>query len=1067
MRQRIPTISRRALVALAPTLLCVPGVSMADPGTLADVPLYLSDAVKPNVMLLVDDSGSMDWEVLKTEGARTAHPYANNSGTLDFTPDNSTEERELCHGYNALAYNPNVDYTPWFGEDSNGNEFDDQSLSDARENAYQPSTGQDISGHYYFLWNDADGDGEYDSGECPTGSSDRVNVSGLDAADQTNYANWYTYYRKREFVAKRAMTDLVAGADMRMGLGTLHDNNDVGTAVTDVGDEDDDPDKQNLLEQLARVNSTGGTPLRKTLAATGDYFDMNTGNGGVGFTAESPILGEDEGGACQQNFAILMSDGYWNGNAPRNIENEDGDNDTDFDGDSYADTHKDTLADVAMRYYERDLAPNLADKVPTRKNIDENPAQHLSTFTVAFGINGTLTENPPNRDDAFSWPKPEADKPTTIDDMRHAAWNGRGQFLSASNPQELVDSLRSALSSIEERVGSSSGVAFSSVSLQNDTAAYIATYNSAGWSGDLTAIPVDPSTAKLEATPAWQAAAKLDNKDWTTRNLYTANSNGSGIPLEWGDLSTAQRNDLRTNPDGTQGSDTLAQARLDYVKGNRTHEASGTAHDFRQRNSRLGDIVHSKPVQHNGVVFVGANDGMLHGFDADTGEEVMGYVPSALFSDSTLGGLHYLTNPSYTHRYYVDLPLTLAPEPVDGKEILVGGLRGGGRGLFALDVTNPDAFDENDVLWEFTAGEDDDLGYTFSQPVIAKVPTTNGSQWAVIVGNGYNNTGTGDARLFVLDLETGSVLKEISTGAGTQGDRNGLSSPAVIDSDRDGVVNRAYAGDLSGNLWAFDLSDPDTSKWGVAYSNKKPLFTGASNQAITAAPTVRLHPYIRTDSNNEPNALVLFGSGRMLTESDKGTTAKQSMYAIWDRGTPELSQSNLTQQTFISEDDSKRVLNTTQVPYTDSSKTGRYGWYIDLPKDKERVTTRAVVRGDIVYFTTQIPSGTPCSAGGSGWLMAVSVANGGATKRATFDYDGDETLGDEGDFVTIKGEDHSIGGSRFEDQGAPSKPTFIGDRVYTACSDSTANCAPGGGGTPPLVPGVVKPLSWEEITPSH
>jgi hypothetical protein len=220
-----------------------------------------------------------------------------------------------------------------------------------------------------------------------------------------------------------------------------------------------------------------------------------------------------------------------------------------------------------------------------------------------------------------------------------------------------------------------------------------------------------------------------------------------------------------------------------------------------------------------------ANDGMLHGFDDDTGAEVIAYVPNLLSSSNIGDGLHYLTESNYVHKFYVDLTPTLSDVYLSTggatawHTILVGGLRGGGRGFYALDVTNPGLFSEANadklVMWEFSSSDDIDLGYTYSRPVIAY---TNAGTWVAIFGNGYNDLGSGEASLFIVDIEkgvdgdwqSGDYIK-LSTGVGTAASRNGLASPALADIDGNGTVDRVYAGDLEGNLWAFDMENPNSS----------------------------------------------------------------------------------------------------------------------------------------------------------------------------------------------------------------------------------------------------------------
>lgn len=1051
----------------------------AKPGTLAQSPLFLGTAVDPNIFFLLDDSGSMNWENLLSTGARKAYPLdpEDKINNLNFTPSDDVEKRRLCAGYNVMAYNPSIKYTPWVRKNSAENIYQNMTLSEALSNPYQSSSKTDISNHYYYVWQD-NSNGEYEAGECPVADTDRVFVKDLPAAQQINYANWYSYYRKRQYVLKRAVSELISDSDVRMGLATLHNNNSVGTPVKDMSDSGT---RDALLENLFRIQTGGDTPLRRALRDVGRYFDNTDGSLshdlGIADTDESPILPASSGGECQQNFAVMVSDGFWNEDFS-GLGNEDGNNSSSWDGGAQADSYSDTLADVAMYYYERDLS-TLPNKVPTRTGVDENNTQHMVTFTVGFGVDGTLSGNPPNRTDPFPWPNPHpGDIPETTDDMRHAVWNARGMFLSARNPQELVDSLSEALKEVEERRGTAAAVTFNAHVLGTDTQVYVSQFDSRRWKGDVLAFSLDPYNGNVATTPKWRAADALDIQ--SLRVIFTYDGT-DGAPFQWSTLADWQKADLRTNPDGTTASDTTAQARLDYLRGGRDQEGMGL--NFRARDSRLGDIIHSAPLfvgqpelrwpdtapfpttntysafkagytssSRREVIYVGANDGVLHGFAADTGVEVLAYVPNALFSSSANKGLHYLTDPAYGHRYYVDLAPTVSDAYIrttpsgspSWRTVLVGGLGAGGRGLYALDVTDPNAYTESTtqaqqvVLWEFDQTDDADLGYTFSAPTIAMM---NNGKWAAIFGNGYNNSGTGQAALFIVFLEDGldgtwtlgTDYLKITTGVGTATDPNGLSSPAVADVDGNGTADRVYAGDLVGNMWAFDLSNTSSSNWAVAYNQAgtpKPLLTAASNQPITAKPILSFHPEEGTTSNNKPNLMVYFGTGQYLVNADKSTTNQQSFYGIWDHGVKALTQSNLITQALLTGfPDNVRALTDNAVDWK-----AKHGWYINLDSG-ERVVADAVVRGDLVFFNTLVPSSAPCSYGGSGWLMAVKSSTGGTPPEAAFDYNNDGKV-NSADLVKKDGKDYAPAGQKFT-EGLPAGSGFLGDYQYTSGTGTT------------------------------
>ncbi|MGB1092543.1 MAG: hypothetical protein ACPGYX_10485, partial [Oceanobacter sp.] len=371
----------------------------AAPGTLSDLPSFLAFEVQPNIMIMADDSGSMDWEIL----IRTGVSSGTTSGYIDFSPNNNTERRELCAGYNAMMYDETRKYTPWVAQNRQGTDYANSSVSAALENPYYGTSREsncnsgngdsgdndgrcDLiddfnsgDGAYYFAWNDADNDGEFDRGECeydrPSGGSFTENfgttyrtyiddlpanpTGGFDSCvapncnSQQNFANWYTYYRKREYVAKRALSEVISESEERMGLATINRNNgisddstvtlpeggtynehqEVGTELVDVDDisvplvAGNQNNKFKLLRNLSRINSGSSTPLRIGLNNVGKYFDSATSTGSslFGFSAadESPILSIADGGECQQNFTILMSDGFWNGNSP-GVGNQDG-----------------------------------------------------------------------------------------------------------------------------------------------------------------------------------------------------------------------------------------------------------------------------------------------------------------------------------------------------------------------------------------------------------------------------------------------------------------------------------------------------------------------------------------------------------------------------------------------------------------------------------------------------------------------------------------------------------------------------------------------------------------------
>lgn len=1232
------SIERCGLGILLAAALAFPSITHAAPGPLAQVPLYLSVSVQPNIFFVLDDSTSMDSDVLKSTGAEVAHPFYFAEQHLhyplrfDFEP----EPLYFCAGYNVLAFDPNASYSPWAGKDKDGNEYTDRTLATALSDPFDPTSRYEIPDPdapgnmldladigLYFPWTDLDGDGDYDVGECPLpdggdfGGDITVDecplagcivASSLAAEDQVNFANWFTYYRKREYVLKAAVGAMVSGSRQRMGMASMWNTGDVSTPVRDMTDTNANnlcecvgagcapmTNRDCMLRKLYGMDAAvgGGTPLRRALAEAGMYFHETDGlyHEFLGPGESSPILSQLEGGDCQQNFAIVVSDGLWNGIWPTsrfgalmpppatdtagqvlsapNDADSDGNNAAPpegppWDGGAQADgvtkpacifavDTSNTLADIAMHYYETDLSPN-DNNLSIIPNVDYNQQQHLVTFMVAFGVDGTLRADPPegDRETPFDWPAICPSRTTTIDDMRHAAWNARGRFLSARAPSSVSQALAYALASITRRQGTGSPAAFNANRITAGSLLFQARFNANRWSGDLLAFDAVAAVAdiaddgSLDIDPVWSGADELDAVgNLGDRFVMTRGTNGLGALVTWDDLVTTWNNltpeqqaDLRSDRDGVQGADEVGRARLAYLIGDRSCEVQGDGacgtdingdtlvdnrdKTLRQRDSRLGDMVNSGPIvvgvpeldwpsdgffaypvtyedwrdglkanPRDEVVYIGGNDGMLHGFDTRTGREVLAYLPSSLASANVFEGYHFLSEHQYTHRYYVDLTPTVSDAYIKAtvggntswRTVLIGGLGAGGRGLFALDITNPNTFTataqnaEDIVLWEFNSSDDIELGHTLSESVVALME--NG-QWAVIVGSGYNDAvgANPNAHLFILFLEEGIdgqwspgdyVKLEVNEPSATLDNPNGLSSPTVIDTTGDGRADRAYAGDLFGNLWAFDLRGGAAGDWKVA-GNGQPLFTatdsGGKRQPITVKPVVSRHPSQSDTAWNWPNALVYFGTGQYLVDSDRGTTDDQAFYGVWDRDDYSLSPAVLEPQSFNLDFTNYQVLEDDPVTWADEAGVGEYGWYIELPDSGERVAVNPVFRIGILYFNSLLPSTDKCTGGGSGFQYAVDPENGAAPDYAVFDVDGINGIEDENDMATSIDGLNEAHVSRMPfngGKGIPSRPTFYTtpDGDFRKLTFSTAEHAE----EDAVDPGFLQEgrLSWQEL----
>ncbi|MCG8416259.1 MAG: hypothetical protein MI746_18730, partial [Pseudomonadales bacterium] len=674
--------------------------------------------------------------------------------------------------------------------------------------------------------------------------------------EKQNIANWYQYARKRSFVAKGAVSLVVnSNPSFRFGLAQINDWDDVFVEVPSIALDDYSAHNAALVDTMASWEWEGqGTPLRRGLEVAGRYYDNYYGS------YADPIVSE-----CQQNYSVLFTDGYWGGNAPY----------TSAIGDEDGDGASDTVADVAHYFYTEDLSP-LDDEVPTTP-IDPAEHQHMVTFTVAFGVEGNLVDtdndgypNPEQAEDDL-WGRSGSTvntNPEKIDDLWHAAFNSKAYFVSAQSPNEVAAAIGEALLEIADRVGSAASVATNSGSLRSGSKLFQARFDSSDWKGQLLAFNINLD-GTIDGNPAWDAGDQINAQNYDTgREIITFNPDidspaggdveGQGVPFRFpsdytnpgaADLNNDQLEDLMANAPYSFSTVVVAEIDdnqdfgediLNYLRGDDSNELTGQG--FRLRNSILGDIVSSDPnfvdvpnfryddtmesksyasfvsanSSRQGVVYVGANDGMLHAFNADTGAEMLAYVPSAVYEN-----LAELATGDYIHRFFVDggpqvidvfFANTYDPNTASNgiwRTVLAGGLEEGGQQVYALDVTDPSNFDEANaadlVLWEFDDGDDADMGYSFSQPQMAKL---NNGSWVAIFGNGYNNTEadgnastTGHAVLYIVDIETGDLIKKIDTEAGSTGTPNGLNTPLLIDATSDNVADYVYAGDLQGNLW--------------------------------------------------------------------------------------------------------------------------------------------------------------------------------------------------------------------------------------------------------------------------
>ncbi|HEU4622774.1 MAG TPA: PilC/PilY family type IV pilus protein [Burkholderiaceae bacterium] len=848
-----------------------------------------------------------------------------------------------------------------------------------------------------------------------------------------NFANWFTYYRKRHLAARagfgqafNGFKGFYAGA-YRISQRKLYGMYDMDASAT----------RKDLYNYIYSIGGRrGGTPNREALMYAGQLFSKAD-------TLPTPrpdIVTR----SCQRNAAILFTDGFSNP-AVTGLSNVDGN-----DGAPFADTFTNTIADVAMNYYKNNLRPDLPNdgpvKVPSQcsnrslaPRLDCNTQLHMNTYAVTLGASGYIfgkTHFTP--DDAFNSPPAWADpsqqrSPHQVDDLYHATINGRGLMLRASDAVELQTKLAEIVNRAIGKETSSNAVIANSTILKSGSAIFQANYQSDGWTGDLMKFEFD-GDGNLGTQPTWRASLNMPNA--SERKIYTRYNNVNRefswqsplgaleIAVE-SQLPTAARLNLRTG-----------QQLLNYFRGDDSAEGT-TDGDFRSRTTRvdgltvhvkLGDIVHSSPLyvgapqdrfyerftwagantyrsfvnsklNRKPVVYVGANDGMLHAFDAANGKELFAYVPGALVS--RLGAL---ASQNYSHQYFVDGEVNVA-DVFDGtnwKTILVGTTGRGGNTIFALDVTDPTNFDATKVLWEVTIPQ---MGNTLSKPIVSLL--ANG-QWSVIVGNGYNssgfrNGGTEQSALIVLNALTGAAVDGggdfyISTGQGSSVAPNGMSSPFTWDNDRDGKADYIYAGDHLGYVWRFEVKGDRFNQWGGPLNLFRAM-NGATPQPITGGVTVSMNP-------EDGKRWVFFGTGRLLSVADRSDKSVQTWYGLIDGSANISGRDKLVKRTIST----LGTVGSRQVRLVSAAQkddmTDKSGWYMDLfvtdaagnnAPIGERIVSSPVFFGSVLQAVSNTPNPQVCEAGGESWSYAINPYTGAGLDFQFFDFDRDGNYNDADD----------------------------------------------------------------------
>lgn len=888
--------------------------------------------------------------------------------------------------------------------------------------------------------------------------------------EMTNFANWYSYYRTRNQMMKTAVGQAFQALNSNYNVGIVSlaaaaSNGTMTTPTQFTGSA-----RTNWYSTLYGMTVGGATPMRVALHAVGKMYADASQN-----VVQYP---------CQQNFTLITTDGYWNGNPATGVANNDNVANPDrfcTQATGCVDTRSQnpaSLADVGLYWYNGGSATGTASLRPDLEDMTkqgvvpggatDNTHLHMNTFALGLGVDGIMkfepnydtaadpandfyklttgaTGCPWNGGGTYVWPDPQtgnslgsASIQARVDDLWHTAINGHGKYFSAADPASVVTSLSTVLSNIQVRTGAASAAATSTPNIsQQDNDIFSATFTTVRWYGEITDRKIDPLSGIVGDAITWSTSntlgslTALDNKGNDGRTVYMLDTvTGNFKPFLFAGMTATEQAWFGNKCSQLSQCNSLSAADqaivnngdtiVDWLRGQQTYadDARLRAYSKTQTGSALpivlGDVASAKPAYQrdprkgytfddygsfkatNAVrkptVFVAANDGMLHAFDASNGVELWAYAPRITMKKLYLqASTTYATN----HQFTTDGSPEIADVEIGGKwrSVLVAGLNGGGRGYYALDVTDP----ANPApLWELCAdaavcsGNNllPSLGLSFGNPQFGTWKDGGGAvHWVVFLTSGYNNipgtdnvsTGDGRGYLYVVDVATGQVLSSTSTAAGDTSNPSGFARITAVTANpnSDPLVTAVYGGDNLGNMWRFDFSQPGAAPAPV-------LMGGAgSNQPITSRPEVTLCAVTTTDAQQNTTTTaqkyVVFGTGRMLDLPDLTNTAQQSVYVLKDTGVG------------IAAGDWRKSARMADRQFTKNVKTGTYsiagdtvnlstqaGWYFDFDQNPgERVNLDPKVVSGALNVVTNIPSSSSaCQVGGVSNVYQLNVCTG-------------------------------------------------------------------------------------------
>jgi len=987
--------------------------------------------VLPNVLLILDDSGSMETAGMPESVVRCCQTTLN---------DNPIQR---SYTNNTLYYDPQKDYLPWRTDSMDAN----ARLANANYKSVSRSpvdfTGSKINlaGHresYFYILKPGYPVGYRGSGgyfkyrispqgttiqRCNDPNNNCGNSSWVNdlppnnkgrnhAKEVQNFANFYHYHRTRMKVAKAGISEAFGRLDekIRVGYNRL---NSLGHVEYPIPIDHYDAEfrgknRADFYKRFQNQNAPGGTPTKHALRRAGMYFETDdpyrTRRG------SAPL-------SCRRNYALLVTDGEWT------------------DGSIYAGTSQCTnLACVAKHYWQTDLRPNLPDDVPI-SGADNANWQHMNTFGISIGLKGTLDSPAAGPTARYKplltnkWPVPNNAARKT-DDLMHASVEGRGQFIVASDTDSFAKALTSALTAINNRQASSSAITASSGQIKSDTLLLGASFKSGTWSGDLVARRLNTSALGFASKPEWVLSETFKpggvNANFKGRvidrwALYKNNKEkiniDKNIRFNYGEIKAS------TYPvmdaylalyDRSSGTDKVsAEDNIAWLRGDQSKEQENGG-NLRNRSHPIGDIVHSTVAYaphgtlHNDypgqdMVFVGANDGMLHGIAARDGKVMYSYIPRGVEASE----LAKLSSPNYEHRFFVDGDIEINTEYrrlSQHRNILLGSLGRGGRGVFMLtEITYNNRHWSPKPVFDHTlppsnTTDDANMGYVLGQMRIRR--DSRGRTWA-IVPNGIESP-NGKAVLFAYQLdgwrvEKGNTKKhELIADEDNTAKDNGLMAVSLADTNGDGFFDVVYGGDLKGNIWRWDFTG---EKPGEAVKIFQAKDAKGNPQPITGGIS-----YARESGVNGRH-FIGFGTGRYISISDMpqaGQTAAniqlQSVYGIVDEtlNAPASSFDTKTNELLVR---GRSVLKERKIVYNglNTRSFGKYealpidkkGWYMDLPAQERVISPPSLFHG-AMYFTSVVPplaGSDECgNSGGIGYINAIHLFSGTGSNNVNASY---------------------------------------------------------------------------------